>query len=623
MASSAPNGQSLSRPSDFLAQLSLQLRLFLSTELAGAMALLIATAVAVAWANSPWSDDYEALRQARWLVGVNHHWLSGTVVDAVNDGLLTLFFFVVGMEVRRELAIGELVDRRALVLPVLAGLGGVVAPVLIYLVLAPAGTSSAWGTVIGTDTAFLLGAVALVGPRSAAQLRLFLLTLTVVDDIVAVAVIAWAYSDGVDDGRLLAMLLCGAGLWTLGRLRVRRTGPYLLLASALWLATVEAGLHASVAGMAAGLLIPAHRPDAGAVRGAAEGFQAFRQSPMARSGTSARRRIHHSLSVNERLLALLHPWSSLVVVPLFALVNAGVDLRSGVLLDSLTSRLTWAVVVALVVGKFAGIGAVALLGRRLRWGSLPQGVGRGHVLGGAALAGTGFTVALLVISLSIDDPVLRNQATVGVLLAGLLSTLNGKVVFWGAARLGGNPQAELPMLLDRPVEVGVDHIRGPAHAPLTLVEYGDFECPFCAMATGVAAELREQFGDQLRYVFRHLPLTTIHPHAERAARAALAADRQGSFWPMHDLLFSRQDQLELDDLVRYAAELGLDLDAFSHDMDDVSIERRLGRDIASAQASGARGTPTFFVNGHRHVGPYDAVTLAARLIGRSESAAAT
>lgn len=238
-------------PLVLLAQRSLQLRLFLSTELAGALALLIAMTVALAWANSSWSDAHEVLRQARWVVGIDRHWLTGTIVDAVNDGLSTLFFFVVGMEVRRELA------------------------------------------------------------------------------------------------------------------------------------------------------------------------------------TSARRGIHQSLSVNERLIALLHPWSSLAVVPLFALGNVGVDLRSGVLLGSMTSRLTWAVVAARVVGRFVGIGAVALLGRRLRWGSLPQGVGRGHVLGGAALAGTGFTVALLVVSLSMDDRVLRNQATVGVLLAGLLSTLNGRVLFWG------------------------------------------------------------------------------------------------------------------------------------------------------------------------------------------------
>ena len=163
------------------------------------------------------------------------------------------------------------------------------------------------------------------------------------------------------------------------------------------------------------------------------------------------------------------------------------------------------------------------------------------------------------------------------------------------------------------MDVSVDHIRGPLDAPLTLVEYGDFECPFCARATGAAREVRQMLGDQLRYVFRHLPLSDVHPHAELAARAAVSADRQGRFWEMHDLLFAHQDKLELEDLIGYAAKLELDVDRFMDDLNSPEVDSRVRSDVASAEASGARGTPTFFVGDRRHTGPWDAETIALEL----------
>jgi protein-disulfide isomerase len=302
------------------------------------------------------------------------------------------------------------------------------------------------------------------------------------------------------------------------------------------------------------------------------------------------------------------------VVPVFALANAGVDLRRGVLGEALTAPLTWAVVVGLVAGKLVGVSGGSLLGTRARLGVLPQGVAGSHVLGGAALCGIGFTVSLLIIGLAFDDDRgLREQATVGILLAAVLATLLGWLMFWAAARFRGEADADLPRVLDRPVEVGVDHIRGPVDAPLTLVEYGDFECPFCAKATGVTRELRLRFGDDLRYVFRHLPLPDVHPHAELAARAAVAADDQARFWELHDLLFTHQDRLEPEDLVGFAAELGLDVGTFVDSLDAESTADRVRSDVRSAEASGARGTPTFFVGSARHTGPYDAGSLAAEL----------
>jgi Na+/H+ antiporter NhaA len=598
-----------------LAQLSGPLRDFLRTESGSAGMLLGAAVAALLWANSPWSGSYEALWSTTASISVEGSALSLTLEEWINDGLMVAFFFVIGLEVRREFAVGELTDRRRAVIPALAGLAGTVVPALLYLAVNRGGEAAgAWGIVIGTDTAFLLGALAIVGPEFSTQLRIFLLTLTVIDDLVAVTVIGLVYSDDVRLGPLALTLASLLVLTVCSRMGVWRAAPYVLIMLVAWFSAVESGLHPSIAGMVGGLLVAAHPPGREAVEGAVSRFRAFRQSPLVEVGRSAREGVARAISVNERLQSVLHPWTGYVIVPLFALANVGVDLRHGVLLSSLRSPLTWGVVLGLVVGKTVGIWVTTMGSVRLRLGSLPQGVGSGHVLGGAALSGIGFTVSLLIAGLAFDDETLRDEATVGVLLAAVLATANGRLQFWVAARFRGQDDADLPRVLDRSVAAGVDHIRGPVDAPMTLVEYGDFECPFCAKATGAARELRERFGDELRYVFRHLPLPDVHPHAELAARAAVAADRQGRFWDMHDLLFRHQDELEFEDLVGYAADLELDVEQFVRTIDDEQTARRIRADVASAEASGARGTPTFFIGDRRHTGPYDAETLATELL---------
>ncbi|MGV4886038.1 Na+/H+ antiporter NhaA [Streptomyces viridosporus] len=597
-----------------MAQLSGPVRSFLATEAGSAGLLLAAVVVALVWANSPWSDAYTSLWATEASVSLGGADLSMDLGHWVSDGLMALFFFVVGLEVRYQASAGELTGRRSVVLPALAGTGGMLVPALLYLAVVPGGEArGGWGVVIGTDTAFMLGALAVVGPRFVTQLRVFLLAVTVIDDIVAVTVIGVVYSGTVRPVPLLAALVLCALLAGLSRLRVWRTAPYVLVALALWCATFASGLHASVAGMIGGLLIPARAPTRELVEKAAGLFRAFRQSPRPDVGRTARMGLQRAVSVNERLQTVLHPWTSYVVVPVFALASAGIDLRGGVLAEALSSSVTWAVVIGLVVGKLLGIALGAFLGIRLGLGRLPQGVGPGQVLGGAALSGIGFTVSLLIAGLAFEDPSLRTRATVGVLLAALLSALLGWVVFHLAAVLRGETEADLPRFLDRPVDPATDHVTGPPDAPLTLVEYGDFECPFCARATGVAQELRQRFGDRLRYVFRHLPLLDVHPHSELAARAAVAADAQGRFWQMHDLLFAHQDQLEFEDIVGYAAQLGLDVERFLEDLDSERTAARVRADVASAEASGARGTPTFFLGNRRHTGPYDAQTLAREL----------
>ena len=611
---STANGGTQTRPRrELVSQLSAPMREFLSTEAGGAGILLVAALVALLWANSPWSGGYEALWATEASVGFGNTLLAMDLAHWVNDGLMALFFFVIGLEVRREFSVGELTDRRRATIPLIAGLGGMVVPAALYLLLNPSGPASAgWGVVIGTDTAFLLGTLAVFGPRFSTQLRIFLLTLTVIDDIVAVTVIGVVYSDQL---RILPMVLAGlclAAMAVMSRRGVWRASPFVLVGLVLWLATLEAGLHASIAGMLGGLLIAARHPDRGAVEVAASGFRAFRQSPLVTVGRSARQGLDQAISVNERLQASLHPWVSYVIVPVFALANAGVDLRGGLLGEAMGSPVTWGIFLGLVLGKLVGIGGTTYAAVRLGAGSLPQGVGTGHLLGGAALSGIGFTVSLLIVGLAFEGD-LREQATVGVLLAAAGAAAVGWLMFYIADAVRGEGDADLPRVLDRPVDPDVDHIRGPVTAPLTLVEYADFECPFCAKTTGVARELADRLGDDLRYVFRHLPLSDVHPHAEMAARAAEAADRQGRFWEMHDLLFARQHELEYADLIAHAQQLDLDIDRFAEDLASDFVDQRVRADVASAEASGARGTPTFFLGEQRHVGPYDAKTLETEL----------
>ncbi|MFE4053699.1 Na+/H+ antiporter NhaA [Streptomyces sp. YIM B13518] len=609
-----PPAQTRARRRSLAAQLADPVRTYLATEAGSAGLLLAAVVVALGWANSPWSGGYESLWATEASVSLGDAELSMDLKHWVSDGLMALFFFVVGLEVRYEASVGSLAGRRRVLLPAAAGVGGMVVPAVFYLAIAPWGEAAGgWGTVIGTDTAFMLGALAVVGPRFVTQLRVFLLAVTVIDDIVAVSVIGLVYSDTVHPLPLLAALALGAVLAALTPLGAWRAAPYLLVVLALWLATLASGLHASIAGMLGGLLIPAHAPAPEAVDRATRLARAFRQSPRADVGLSARLGLQRAVSVNERLQLMLHPWASYVVVPLFALANAGIDLRGGVLGSALSSRLTWAVVVGLVAGKLLGVWGGARLGTRLRLGRLPQGVGPGHVVGGAVLSGIGFTVSLLIAGLAFDDPALRDRAVVGVLLAAVFATALGWLAFHLAAVLRGETDADLPRVLDRPVDPARDHIVGPVDAPLTLVEYGDFECPYCARATGVTRELRERFGDRFRYVFRHLPLPDVHPHAVLASRAAVAAAAQGRFWQMHDLLYEHQDRLEFEDIAAYAIEIGLDIERFLDDIDDEGTAERVRADAAGAEASGARGTPTFFVGDRRHTGPYDAETLAGEL----------
>ena len=370
-----PRGTSQTRArSELIAQVSAPLRSYLVTESGSAGVLLGATVLALVCANSPVSSFYEDLWGTRLAVRLGDATLSMDLHGWINDAVMALFFFVIGLEVRREFSVGELRDRRGATIPVLAGLAGMAVPAVLFLAVNSSGPArGGWGVVIGTDTAFLLGALALVGPRFSTQLRIFLLTLSVIDDIVAVSVIGIVYSDHVRPAPLAGAAACLAGIWLMSRRHVWRSSPFVVVGILLWFLTVEGGLHAATAGMAAGLLVAARAPERRDVEGAARGFRAFRQSPLPTVARDARRRLDRAVSVNERLQEALHPWTSFLVVPVFAFANAGVDLRHGVLAAALGSALTWGVCLALVVGKPVGIAAATAWGREPGSdGSLPE-----------------------------------------------------------------------------------------------------------------------------------------------------------------------------------------------------------------------------------------------------------
>ena len=616
MADSSENSQTPESRRNLTAQVAKPLRQYIATETGSAGLLLLAAVIALVWANSPVSDSYTSLWDTVLSISLGSWHITESLQTWIDEGLMALFFFVIGLEVRRELSIGELTERRRITVPIIAGIAGMAFPAALYL-LVNGGTDAAggWGIVIATDTAFLLGALAIVGPGCSTQLRIFLLTLSIVDDILAITVIGTVYAEAI---HIVPLVIMFAGLVLfsqLPRMGIWRNGAYLGVGLVIWVAALESGVHPTLAGMIAGLMVAAYDPDRRKVEQVARSAHAFRQSPLPDVARTTQISVGKAISANERLQTLLLPLTGYVIVPLFALANTGVDLRGGTMSAALTSPITWGIVLGLVVGKTLGIGGVALTALRLKVGELPRGVGNGQVVGGAALSGIGFTVSLLIAQLAFDDQKMQDEAKVGILIAAVLAVILGWVIFKLAAVFRGETSASLPMVLDMPVDPERDHIRGRIDAPYTLVEYGDFECPFCGRATGMVKELREKLGDDLRYVFRHLTLIDVHPHAELAAEAAEAASSQGKFWEMHDILFAHQGDLDIEDLISYAGKLDLDVDRFVDEVQAPASSKRVREDVASAEASGARGTPTFFIGDRRHVGAYDAKSIAAELRG--------
>ncbi len=594
------------------------LRSFLTTETSSAAALLAASLAALIWANLPWWESYESFWTTDLSIRIGDEALSLDLRDWVNEGLMTLFFLVVGLEAKRELDLGELRDRRRVAIPVLAALGGLAVPVLIYLAI-NAGKPSAdgWGAAMSTDTAFALGVLALVAPR-ATRLHVRLLTIVVIDDLVALLVIATVYTEHIE----LMPLLIALGLFAvLLGLRFVPVGGRLQMAAvlgvAIWVALHESGVDPVITGLAVGLATTAYTPVRGALERATEQTRTFREQPTPELARSAQAGIAAALSVNERLQYRLHPWTSYLIVPLFALANLGIHIDGQLLSDAATSPITLGIICAYVVGKPVGISLAAFLASRPWLSGLRLSLTWPVIAGGGAVAGIGFTVALLVASIAFSGQELA-EAKLGILGAAIIATVLSWIIFrvviprLPASMRERQPAGaiDVPLDLSDDIDPSRDHIRGSDDAPVTLVEYGDYECPYCGQAEVVIRSLLDSFGDDLRYVWRHLPLNDVHPNAQFAAEAAEAAGAQGRFWEMHDRLLANQDQLMPTDLARHANDIGLDMHRFWEDLRRRDYAERVGEDVASADMSGVAGTPTFFINGARHQGAYDIDTLS-------------
>jgi Na+:H+ antiporter, NhaA family len=376
---------------------------FVSVEALGAIGLLLAAVVALVWANSPWSDSYASMWSYDLTFAPDPWSITHSLRDWINEGLMTVFFFVVGVEIKREFVEGELRDGARARLPVAAALGGMIVPALIYFAWNPTGSASrGWGIPMATDLAFALGLLALLGPRIPRGLKLFLLTLAIVDDIGAIVVIAIFYAEDVEVSWMLAGMGVLVALIALSRLRVPLQVVYVPAAFAvLWFCTVKAGLSAALIGAVLGFIIPARSQD--------------------------ERHVLHQVEAPAHLIA------SFVIVPLFALANAGVALDSDALSAAASSPITWGVVSGLVVGKTVGVVGVTLAGRRVGIGRLPGDVRRRQVFGIGAAAGIGFTVSLFVAELAFDGGAL-DEAKVGILFGSLLAAIVGGCFLFRSTR---------------------------------------------------------------------------------------------------------------------------------------------------------------------------------------------
>src|SRR5436190_15038988 len=414
------NGDPDGRPSSFSGRtawarsLETPLREFLRTETGSAAVLLAAAVAALVWVNID-ASSYDSLWRTKLSIDLGGAEIALDLRQWVNSGLMTFFFFVAGLEARREFDLGELRERRRFALPLLAAIGGMAVAVAIYLSF-NVGRSSVhgWGMAMSTDTAFALGLLALVGPRFPDRLRAFILTVVVVDDIVALVVIATVYTKTLHIVPLLAAVAFLGGVLVSRSLGVRASFACAVLGVAAWVSLLKSGVEPVVIGLAMGLLAYAYPTTRSSLERATERFREFREQPTAELARVAGIELRSATSFNERLQQLFHPWTSYVIVPLFALANAGIAIDGGFLAHAFASRITLGILCGYVVGKPAGILGGSWLVTRLTGRRLRPPVGWVAVAGGGTIAGIGFTVSLLIATLAFDGREL-DEAKLGIL----------------------------------------------------------------------------------------------------------------------------------------------------------------------------------------------------------------
>jgi Na+:H+ antiporter, NhaA family len=404
---------------------------FIHTEAAGGVALVAAAVVALLWANSAWDASYDDVWTTRLAVALGDWELDLDLRDWINDGLMALFFFVVGLEIKRELVEGELREPRRAALPVWAALGGMIVPALIYAAFNAGGEGTdGWGIPMATDIAIAVGVLSLLGSRASPSLKLFLLALAIVDDIGAIVVIAVFYTNDIGGEALLAAAGLVVVVAVMRRAGITSVAPYAVIGAGLWLALHESGVHATLAGVVLGLMTPTQAIRHPELVDAAELADVSSYEAARQTATAAR----ESVSVVEWLEHQLHPWTSFVIVPLFVLANAGVSLSGAAISDAVGSSVAGGIVVGLVVGKFVGIAGFTWLATRLRMAQLPADATWSGILGVSVLAGIGFTVSIFITDLAFAGTALDDQAKIAILAASVLAATIGSALLVTSSR---------------------------------------------------------------------------------------------------------------------------------------------------------------------------------------------
>jgi Na+:H+ antiporter, NhaA family len=425
---------------------------FAHRESSSGLLLLGCTGLALAWANSPFAESYSHLWEVPITVGVGRFAIRESLHHWINDGLMAVFFFVVGLEIKREVLVGELASPRRTALPLAAALGGMFVPAVLYLAINPSGHAAAgWGIPMATDIAFALGVLALLGSRVPLTLKVFLTALAIVDDIGAVLAIALFYTDEVDVVALLLAVGLFAALLGLRFVHFWRTPVYVVIGVLMWLAVLRSGVHPSVVGVAMGLLVNAYAPRRYDMARVGLLGRSFLVDPTPDRAAATQAAVTEAVSPNERLQLRIQPWSSYVIVPLFVLANAGVEMTGETLRAAVASPITWGIVVGLVIGKPIGVVVGTWVALRTHLGTVPDTLRWGQLIGGAGLSGIGFTVALFVTELALTDEELIADAKIGILVGSALAALVGWLIFRLAGERGGQcAPTGLPVLPPRP-----------------------------------------------------------------------------------------------------------------------------------------------------------------------------
>ena len=417
-------------------RIGLSMQRFLGIEAAGGILLIFAAIIALIWANSPWSNSYFDLWNTEIhisigdLISLEHHGHPLTLGEFINDVLMVLFFFVVGLEIKRELVTGELNTKRAASLPAAAAIGGMVVPALIYFAFNQSGDATAgWGIPMATDIAFAVGVVSLLGTRVSTSLKIFLLTLAIVDDIGAILVIALFYTEKLSVGWLIVAFLVIFATSLLKAVKIWYMPIYVILGFILWYAIFESGVHATIAGVIMGLLAPA-RP----LLDTDDEVEIFKIQKIDEVESQSLRRlafqIKETVPVTERLANLLHPLTGFIILPLFALANAGVVVSAESIGDAFSSGVTQGIAIGLIVGKIVGVTVFTLLAVKMGLCALPSGTTKRHIVGIASIAGIGFTVSMFIGGLAFDNAMLQDEAKIGILFASVVAAIIGTFILY-------------------------------------------------------------------------------------------------------------------------------------------------------------------------------------------------